>query len=159
MAWSDRSFSARLRLVLLPLVLVAIPGSAVLAQGKPAAQPRLILKGHDPVAYFTVGRPVKGSPEFKVDWDGERYLFASRENRDKFAASPERYAPQFGGYCTGSMSRNVFNEADPEAWIVSDGRLYVFGQVKFAEMARKDPQYLATRIPLSAVNWKEREKK
>lgn len=142
-----------LRLLFLPVALVLAAGTAALAQDK-----RVMLKGHDPVAYFTEGRPVKGSPAFAFDWDGDRYHFASAANRDRFAADPDRYAPQFGGYCTGSMSRNVVNEMHPEAWIVSEGKLYVFGQPKFRDMALKDPQWLATRIPLAAVNWKEKRK-
>ena len=116
------------------------------------------LEGHDPVAFFTVGKPVKGSTAFHFDWDGERYLFSSAANRDLFAANPEKYAPQFGGYCTGSMSRKVQAEANPEAWIISDGKLYVFGQTKWVDVAQKDPEYLRTRIPLAAANWRERGK-
>lgn len=143
------------RRTLLVSALLLLPGVASIAQSVPSAPLRVVLKGHDPVAYFTEGRPVKGSAEFKHDWDGERYLFSNAGNRDKFAADPERYAPQFGGYCTGSMSRGVRNEADPEAWIISDGRLYVFGQLKFKEMAQKDPEYLALRVPKAEKNWRE----
>lgn len=122
------------------------------------SSPRVVLKGYDPVAYFTDSRPVQGSSKHAFDWDGERYHFSSAENRSRFAADPERYAPQFGGYCTGSMSRKVKNEADPKAWIISGGKLYVFGQPKFMDMARKDPQWLATRIPLASTNWREARK-
>ena len=87
----------------------------------------MVLRGHDPVAYFTDGKPVKGDLKFAYDWDEGRYYFANAHNRDLFAADPERYAPQFSGYCTGSMSRNVRNEGHPEAWVIVDGRLHVFG--------------------------------
>jgi YHS domain-containing protein len=140
-----------LRLVLLSMVLGAWTASA---QDK-----RVMLKGHDPVAYFTEARPVKGSPQFAYDWDGDRYYFASAANREKFAADPDRYAPQFGGYCTGSMSRNVVNEMHPEAWVISEGKLYVFGQPKFRDIALKDPEWLRTRIPLAAANWQEKHPK
>ena len=80
-------------------------------------------------------------------------------NRDKFAADPDRYAPQFGGYCTGSLSRNIENESVPEGWIISEGKLYVFGQGKFRDIALKDPEWLRTRIPLAAANWKEKRAK
>ena len=137
----------------LALFGVVVQTSSGIAQQAASPAPRLVLKGYDPVAYFTVDKPVKGSADFRYDWDGERYLFASAANRDKFAANPDRYAPQFGGYCTGSMSAKRQLEADPEAWIISDGRLYVFGQAKFADIARNDPKWLADRIPLAAVNW------
>jgi YHS domain-containing protein len=66
-------------------------------------------------------------PKFAYDWDDGRYHFASAMHREMFAKDPERYAPQFGGYCTGSMSRGVRNEGDPEGWTIKDGKLYVFG--------------------------------
>jgi YHS domain-containing protein len=58
----------------------------------------LAIKGYDTVAYFTVGKPVKGSTQFSHDWNGAKWLFASKEHPDLFAASPEKYAPQYGGY-------------------------------------------------------------
>ena len=140
--------------ILLALAFLLLPGAASFAQSDPSTPLRVVLKGHDPVAYFTEGRPVKGSPEIKHDWDGERYLFSNAGNRDKFAANPERYAPQFGGYCTGSMSRGVRAEADPEAWVISDGRLYVFAAVKAKEIAEKDPRWLAEKVAAARENWR-----
>ena len=69
-----RPMLSLLRLALLTMVLAAGTASA--------QEKRVILKGHDPVAYFTEGRPVKGSPAFAYDWDGDRYYFASAANRD-----------------------------------------------------------------------------
>ena len=119
--------------------------------------PRLVLKGHDPVAYFTEGKPVQGSPQFAHDWDGGRYYFTSARNRDTFAGDPDRYAPRFGGYCMGSMSRGKFNAGDPRAWIISDGKLYVFGNVKFKHIAEKDPAFVPARIPAAEANWRARK--
>lgn len=141
----------------LTLAFLLLPGAASFAQNAAPAPLRVVLSGHDPVAYFTEGRPVKGAPEFKVDWDGERYLFASAANRDKFAANPERYAPQFGGYCTGSMAKGVRNEGDPEAWIISDGRLYVFGVVKAMDMAKNDPRYLPEKVAAARQHWQAKQ--
>ena len=128
-----------------------LPLSVAFAQDKSAV--RVILKGHDPVAYFTDGRPVKGSPEISYEWDEGRYHFANARNRDLFKADPDRYAPRFAGYCTGSMSRGVRNEGDPDAWIVADGKLYVFGAVKYRDMAANDRQQLATWIEGAKNNW------
>lgn len=134
---------------------------AVAAHGAPPAQEavamRVVLKGHDPVAYFTDSKPVKGNPNISYDWDEGRYHFASGKHRDMFAADPERYAPQFGGYCTGSMSRGVRNEGDPEAWVIREGRLYVFGATKFKEIAEKDPTYIPSRLAGATKNWRERK--
>ncbi len=58
----------------------------------------LAIKGYDTVAYFTVGKPVKGDKQFSHDWNGAKWLFSSKDHLDLFAASPEKYAPQYGGY-------------------------------------------------------------
>lgn len=143
--------------IILALLLLVLPGAASFAQSEAAKAPRVVLKGYDPVAYFTEKKPVKGDPKFSYDWDGARYLFASAESRKAFVANPERYEPQFGGYCTGSMGKGVRAEADPQAWIIADGKLYVFGAVKFAEMARSDPRWLNERIALAGENWRAKK--
>ena len=140
-----------LQQIFLAFVFILLPSAASFAQSNPSEPLRVVLKGHDPVAYFTEGRPVKGAPEIKYDWDGERYLFSSAGNREKFASNPERYAPQFGGYCTGNMSHGRKAEADPEAWKIVDGKLYVFGQVKFKDMGDTDPGVYAR----AAKNWQQ----
>ncbi len=58
----------------------------------------IAIKGFDPVAYFTMGKPVKGSDQFPYEWKGAKWLFSSREHLDLFSADPEKYAPQYGGY-------------------------------------------------------------
>ena len=83
------------------------------------------ISGTDPVAYFTEGRPVEGSSDFKHDWNGATWRFASAENRDLFAASPEKYAPQYGGYCAWAVSQGYTASTDPEAWKIVDGKLYL----------------------------------
>lgn len=145
--------SRRLQPILLMLLGLALSATSF-AQG----DPRLVLKGYDPVAYFTEGKPVKGLPELKYDWDGGRYQFSKSENREKFAADPERYAPQFAGYCTGSMSRGVRNEGNPEGWAIVDGKLYVLGLQDGAKARAllNDPNYLAARIPKAEKNWREK---
>jgi len=119
---------------------------------------RVVLKGYDPVAYFTDSKPVKGDVKYSYDFDDGRYYFASAKHRDMFAGDPDKYAPQFGGYCTGSMSRGVRNEADPEGWLIVDGKLYVFGAAKFREIAMNDPNWVLSRIPNAAKNWADRKK-
>jgi hypothetical protein len=85
----------------------------------------LVVAGYDVVAYFTDGRPVRGVPEHEMVWKGARWRFASREHRDLFARSPERYAPQYGGFCAYAVSRNYTATIDPEAWFIVEGRLFL----------------------------------
>ena len=56
------------------------------------------IKGYDPVAYFTVGKPMKGLNQLAFQWNGATWLFSSREHLDLFSADPDQYAPQYGGY-------------------------------------------------------------
>src|SRR5215469_13670149 len=88
----------------------------------------LAIKGYDPVAYFTIGRPTRGLPEIEYQWDEQRYRFASAEDRELFKADPVRYAPQLGNYCAMALAKGEIVVADPENWLISDGKLFVFGK-------------------------------
>ena len=81
--------------------------------------------GTDVVAYFTEGRPLEGSREHVFEWRGASWRFASAEHRELFAADPERYAPQYGGYCAYAVSQGTTAGIDPEAWKIVDGKLYL----------------------------------
>jgi YHS domain-containing protein len=103
----------------------ALGAGSARAQAESAG--RTGLWGHDPVSYFTAGHPESGLAEFSFPFDGTTYWFASDEHRKMFAADPERYAPQFKGYCALSVVRGLKVEVDPEAWAIWKGKLYVFG--------------------------------
>jgi hypothetical protein len=83
------------------------------------------INGFDPVAYFTQSTHVAGSADNTHDWMGALWKFASVENRDRFAADPEAFAPQYGGYCAFAMSSGYIAKTDPDAWTVYDGKLYL----------------------------------
>lgn len=81
--------------------------------------------GTDVVAYFTQGRPVRGSAEFTHRWNGATWRFSTSANRDAFAADPARYAPQYGGWCAWAVSQGYTASTVPEAWTIVDGRLFL----------------------------------
>lgn len=84
------------------------------------------LSGYDTVAYFTQGKPVKGSESFKTEYKGAEWQFSSQANLDAFKANPEKYAPQYGGYCAYAVGKyNDLVSADPEAWKIVNGKLYL----------------------------------
>lgn len=85
----------------------------------------LAVSGYDPVAYFREGRPVEGSGDFEYDWKGATWRFSSAENLAAFKADPESYAPQYGGYCAWAVSQGYTASADPNAWRIVDGKLYL----------------------------------
>lgn len=83
------------------------------------------LRGYDAVAYLNENKPVKGSAEYTVEYKGSTFRFASRANRDAFAADPEKYAPQYGGFCAFGTAGGYKASTDPAAFTVVDGKLYL----------------------------------
>jgi hypothetical protein len=111
----------------LGLLAAAYPFAASMPAAAQEKVP-LAIKGYDPVAYFTLGKPTRGLPEIEYEWDEHVWRFASGEDRELFKADPVRYAPQFGNYCAMALSKGEIVVADPENWLISDGKLYVFGK-------------------------------
>lgn len=89
----------------------------------------VMLLGHDPVAYFTQGKPLRGSPEHRVSLPERTYWFASAEHKRLFEAEPARYEPQYGGFCASGAAFAVKLGSDPTAWQIHGGRLFIFGDV------------------------------
>ena len=83
------------------------------------------IHGYDPVAYFTEGKPREGSSDYTHEWRGATWRFASAENRDRFRAEPEAYAPQYGGYCAYAVAKGATANGDPELWAIEGGKLYL----------------------------------
>jgi YHS domain-containing protein len=108
------------------------------------------IMGYDPVAYFTEARAVKGSPEFKHEFLGETWHFASAAHRDAFAANPVAYAPQYGGYCAAEIlyadvSSGITTNVEPRAWRIIDGRLYLFYDRGYAEIFEENAEELVAK--------------
>ncbi|MGI9252034.1 MAG: YHS domain-containing (seleno)protein [Pseudohongiellaceae bacterium] len=85
----------------------------------------LAVSGYDTVAYFTEGEPVRGSRRYEVEWNGATWRFSSAENKALFEAEPERYAPQYGGYCAWAVSEGNTASSEPDLWRIVDGKLYL----------------------------------
>src|SRR4249920_4135734 len=109
--------------LVVPAVLFATSMPSFATEAAPLA-----IKGYDPVAYFTIGKPTPGLPEIEFERDGHRYRFSRAEHREQFKADPARYAPQFANFCAMALSKGELVVADPENWLISDGKLYVFGK-------------------------------
>ena len=115
----------------------------VYAQSSGAGSVKLAMKGYDPVAYFTQGRPTLGSSAFSHVWDGTRYQFESAAHRDLFAADPAKYAPQYAGSCAISMAGGARREGQPENWAIADGRLFLFAGASGPEVMRGNSALVA----------------
>ena len=134
------------------LGVLAPLGSAHAAGEISTTGDRVALQGYDPVAYFTDGHPEKGSAEFSAAFDGATYWFKNAEHKALFVTNPDHYAPMFNGYCAIQVSRGVKYEADPEAWAITDGKLWVFGAKKAVPVFREKA---ADIIANATQNWPE----
>jgi YHS domain-containing protein len=108
------------------------------------------VSGYDPVAYFTNGRPVKGSTAFKVNFKGAEFLFANADNLAKFKANPSAYAPQYGGYCAWAVSQGYTASGDPTVWKIVSGKLYLNYD---REIGTRWGKNISGHIRSANVNW------
>jgi hypothetical protein len=133
--------------------LLLLKAGVAAAAGMPLA-----IQGYDPVAYFVEERAVRGNARFTHDWDEHRWHFASARHRDLFKSDPVKYAPQFTNYCAVALSRGEVKAANPEYWLISEGRLYLFGKPEgpalfkkgmpaSVERARENQTRLSPRTP------------
>jgi YHS domain-containing protein len=109
--------------VLKSLLLVVVAASAF--AGEYFERDGVAISGYDPVAYFVDMKPVKGSLEFHAEYQGSIFYFSTAANRDRFAANPDKFAPQYGGYCAFGMAKGYKAVIDPDAFTVVDERLYL----------------------------------
>ncbi len=99
---------------------------------------KIALKSHDPVAYFTVGKPVLGSEKYSAEHEGAIYRFSSAENMEAFKADPAKYAPQHGGFCRMGAALGKKLDGDPTLFRVDDGKLSVYSYPAALEGYSKD---------------------
>ena len=97
------------------------------------------INGYDPVAYFAVGKPVKGQDGFATEWMGAKWKFSSQANLDLFKANPEKYAPQYGGYCAYGVTQGSLIKVEPEQFTLRDGKLYLNFDADVQAKWLKDP--------------------
>lgn len=113
---------------------------------------KLIIKGYDPVAYFTTGKPVKGLKDLEYQWMGATFRFSNKENLELFKKAPEKYAPQYGGYCSYAVSQGYTAPVDPEAWDIVNGKLYLnYSKSVQKKWREKRDEYIAA----ADKNWPE----
>jgi len=85
----------------------------------------LAIRGYDTVAYFTENAPVKGKKTHNMEWQGATWRFSSGENLALFKADPEKYAPQYGGYCAYAVANDSLASIEPEQFTILNGKLYL----------------------------------
>ena len=113
------------------------------------------IDGYDPVAYFKQGKPVEGDSDYTTEWMGAKWYFASAADRDAFARDPEKYAPQYGGYCAWAVSQGYTAKSDPDAWKIVNGKLYLNYSADVQATWVKD---IPGNITKADANWPKIEK-
>jgi YHS domain-containing protein len=122
-----------------------------MSAGEPAAG-HVAIKEYDTVAYFKNNKAIKGSEIFTFPWHGMTWYFSTEENKDLFAESPEKYAPQYDGYCAWAMSEGRIAVTDPEVWKIIDGKLYLNCSIAAYEKWSKD---IPGNVKKADANWKK----
>ncbi|MFK7837965.1 MAG: YHS domain-containing (seleno)protein [Sulfitobacter sp.] len=133
----------------LPLVTLFQPAKA----GEPKVSTDkggIAIRGYDTQAYWTIDAPRPGIAGHVVQWNGAIWRFASAEDAAKFAASPADFAPQFGGFCTRTMSLKKVVHGDPEVWRIFEDRLYLFAKPVGGKVFDKDE---AAMIAAAQAHW------
>jgi YHS domain-containing protein len=98
----------------------------------------LAINGYDPVAYFTDSKSEMGKKEFSYKWMGADWYFASRSHKKMFEKNPEKYAPQYGGYCAFAVTKDALSKTDPNVWHIEDGKLYLCTNSNAGEKWQQD---------------------
>jgi len=112
------------------------------------------IDGYDAVAYFSQGEAVKGLDTHSCEYLNKTWHFSSAENRDKFLANPEKFSPQYGGFCTHSLSQNKIVKSNPEAFTIRDDKLYLYATDDLAKKgADKDRTTFKFNNTTRDKNW------
>ena len=110
------------------------------------------IRGYDVVAFFSASKPVQGSESFSYSWKDATWLFSSRENLELFKTNPEKYAPQYGGYCAYGMSNGYKAPTVIETWKILNDKLYFNYNLKVQELWNKDQ---SGYIQKADINWEK----
>ena len=111
----------------------------------------IAIKGYDTVAYFTMGKAVKGKSKYEHKWQNARWRFSSNKHKEMFQENPDLYAPRFGGFCAGGISIGQKAPIDPKAWLIVDGKLYLNYDKKTREDLKASTK---ATIDKANKNWK-----
>ncbi len=114
-----------MRMVGVGIALILGYASIGLAAGVNQNSQGVTINGYDTVAYFSKSRPVQGNSQYQTKWMGATWYFANAENKNLFLAKPNKYAPAYGGYCAYAVSQGSKAVANPSAWTIYKGRLFL----------------------------------
>lgn len=131
-------------------VLAMLPTATLAAEPPVYSRRGVAIRGADPVAYWDGNGPVDGLRSITGEWNGATWRFATEANRDAFLADPERFAPEYGGYCAYAMARGQIARTIPEAWSIVDNRLFLNFNLDIRAQWETE---LPDAIGLADANW------
>lgn len=103
------------------------------------------IRGYDVVAFFANHQPVIGNDSINYQWNDANWLFASKENKALFIKNPEKYAPQYGGYCAYGTAGNHKAPTQIDTWTILNDKLYFNYNTKVKEYWNKKQDSLIER--------------
>jgi len=118
---------------------LAAPPVNTLTPGSSGRHGDAAIAGYDTVAYFTAGKPTMGEDRFVHTWMGAKWKFASRDHLELFEGNPEKYAPQYGGYCAYGVAQDNLVSIEPDKFKILDGKLYLNYSAQVQSLWLKDP--------------------
>lgn len=142
--------------VLIPLYLVLLSILSTACHQVPDAQQsvhaenQIAIQGYDVVGYFTQGKALRGDSSYTYAWNGVMWRFISDAHRQLFSADPQKYAPQYGGWCAYGASKGYKARTDPMAWTITDGKLYLNYSTEVRTTWLKDAE---SRIKKANMYW------
>ena len=139
---------------LIAITAVSLMSTTVLA-GNFFETDGVALHGYDPVAYFVAAEPQKGQSQYSYEYQGSKFYFASEANRRAFMEAPEKYAPQFGGYCAYGTSQGYKVSTQPDAFAIVKDKLYLNYNKQVQGIWQKD---VPGNIERAEKNWPEVQK-
>lgn len=154
--FSVRTFTYKI--FLFSMVLLAFNTLQVHAQkAEVYTEKGMAINGYDPVSYFKEGKPVAGIKSYTYGWHGALWYFSNSENLEAFKTSPEKYAPQYGGYCAYAVAKGYKATTDPDAWAIVNGKLYLNYSKSIAATWNKDRQGYITKADRNWPDVKDKE--
>lgn len=149
------------------LILITLTGCGAITAQNPSGnyrpvnavaddpEARLLLKGADVTAYFTQGKYVQGSAQFRSSYEGVDFRFANAQAKALFDQSPTQYLPQYGGYCANGLVYGIPWGGDANTWKMINGKLYIFGGQGSLDAFELDEQQ---NLALADKYWNEEVK-
>ncbi|KPJ99720.1 MAG: hypothetical protein AMK71_09270 [Nitrospira bacterium SG8_35_4] len=138
------------------VIMLFMSGNLIAASPVNIDSDGVAVKGYDPVAYFTMDKPVKGDSSIQYEWNGAKWRFTTDNNKKLFIEDPDKYAPRYGGYCAYGVAVDALFDIKPEAWSIVDGSLYLNKNLDVREIWKKD---IPGNIRKADMNWPEVLKK